>query len=85
MRSKLLIALTLLLAVVKTNYTIEIKCGYYNCGDACNQCQVFNGGPFSKYAICVDSPEGCTADNTFNISFACKGCNNSNNDCSYTV
>ena len=45
MRSKLLIALTLLLAVVKTNYTIEIKCGYYNCGYACNQCQVFNGGP----------------------------------------
>lgn len=82
---KSFVALTLLLTVVASNYTIEIKCGYYNCPYGCYQCQVFNGGPFTKYAFCVDNEGGCDSGSTFNMTFTCNGCKNSTNTCSYTI
>ncbi len=82
---KSLIALILLFVLTQSNYQITIKCGYYSCPSGCSQCQVLDGGPFSRYTTCVDAAGGCDSGNTFNISFTCNGCITSLTDCSYTV
>jgi len=83
MSIKSFIVLALTLALVHSDYNLVIRCGSFStCPLGCSQCQIIDGGPFNQMTICATS--GCTAGNTFNVSFVCNGCSNGK-DCSYYV